>query len=120
MNRLKLLIASSALIFLAGCSTIQEYWPRKHDPVMFNHLVTIEYSLSQVSCESPSWDEVKKNVGVLALYTEYRNDPQRTNIAGLRDHIEKLSNNANKTFCELGKRTAVVRLTAARKAWEGR
>jgi hypothetical protein len=46
-----------AIVFLAlsliGCSTVKKYWPRDHDPVMFNHLVELDRILEAVDCTGP-------------------------------------------------------------------
>jgi hypothetical protein len=41
-------------------------------------------------------------------------------MRGLAKHAEKMNQGGSKTFCELGKKTADGRLSAARTAWEGR
>lgn len=117
MKRLVLLLA---LVCMTGCSTIKEYWPRPHDPVMFDHLVTAEVLTSKVDCEKPNWLPVIERTEVLAKYTEWRGDPQRTNIKGLHDHAVKMGKGGSKMFCELGKKAAIGRIDAARQAWEGR
>ncbi|NBX51324.1 hypothetical protein EBT25_15710 [bacterium] len=108
---------------LTGCSALQsikEKWPRAHDPVMFDHLIRIEFDIGEVNCENPDWKAASKEAALLAKYTEWRGDPQRTNIKGLHDHVVKMSKGGSKTFCELGKKTALGRIDAARQAWEGR
>jgi uncharacterized protein YceK len=40
-----------AVIALSGCSTIKEYWPRPHDPVMFNQLVAVDLAVEKQNCE---------------------------------------------------------------------
>ncbi len=107
---------------LTGCSTIQKYWPRAHDPQMVKMWVETKLSLDQVDCSASErgWDVVYSNSQRLALYTEFRKDPQAENMRGLANHADKMSQGGSKTFCELGKKTADGRLSAARKAWEGR
>jgi hypothetical protein len=56
----------------------------------------------------------------LALYTEFRKDPQSQNMRGLAKHAEKMNQGGSKVFCELGKKTADGRLSAARTSWESR
>lgn len=112
------LIAAS----LTGCSTIQKYWPRAHDPQLVRMWVDTKISLDQVDCaaEDRGWQPVFDNANKLALYTEFRKDPQSENMRGLANHADKMTKGGSKTFCELGKKTADGRLSAARKAWEGR
>lgn len=109
-----------AVLALSGCSTIKEYWPRPHDPVMFNQLVVIDLAIEKQDCEKPTWSEIHPITEQLAKYTEWRQDPQSTNLRGLEKHIERMSKGGSKTFCELGKKTAKQRIDAAKSAWEGR
>jgi hypothetical protein len=107
---------------LSGCSTIQKYWPRAHDPQMVRLWVDTQQSLTAVDCQSDpqGWAPVTQSADRLALYTEFRKDPQMTNMRGLATHAAKMNQGVSKTFCELGKRTAQLRLSAAQTAWEGR
>jgi hypothetical protein len=107
-------------ISLMGCSTIKKYWPRDHDPVMFNQLVELDRILETVDCEGPDWGLVVLSSAQLARYTEWRKDPQAENIKGLHAHAERMSKGGSKTFCEIGKKTAAQRIQAAKSAWEGR
>jgi hypothetical protein len=109
-----------AVIALSGCSTIKEYWPRPHDPVMFNQLVAVDLAVEKQNCENPTWIEVHPIADQLAKYTEWRQDPQATNLRGLEKHVERMSKGGSKTFCEIGKKTAKQRIDAAKSAWEGR
>ena len=116
---MKYLVALS-LVVLSGCSTIKEYWPRPHDPVMFDTLVRVDIAVEQVNCEKPDWAVAQVEATKLARYTEWRSDPQRENIKGLAAHTERMAKSTNKVFCELGKKTAAQRIQAAKSAWEGR
>lgn len=113
-----------AIVFLAlsliGCSTVKKYWPRDHDPVMFNHLVELDRILEAVDCTGPDWGVMEMSSAHLAKYTEWRQDPQAENIKGLHAHVMRMGKGGSKTFCELGKKTAAQRIQAARSAWEGR
>lgn len=120
MNLKNHLILASSFVLLTGCSTIQEYWPRDHDNVMFGNLVELSISIEKVNCENPDWTSANTLAERLARYTEWRGDPQRSNIKGLYEHTQKMSKGGSKTFCELGKKTADRRVQAAKKAWEGR
>lgn len=121
MNRL---VSSFILILaLSGCATVdtvKKYWPRDHDPVMFNHLVEVSLAINDVNCEQPDWSTAQSLARKLAEYTEWRRDPQAENIKGLYNHTERMSRGGSKTFCELGKKTAAQRIAAARSAWETR
>jgi hypothetical protein len=113
-----------AIVFLAlsllGCGTVKKYWPRDHDPVMFNHLVELDRILEAVDCTGPDWAVMEMSSAHLAKYTEWRQDPQAENIKGLHAHVVRMGKGGSKTFCELGKKTAAQRIQAARSAWEGR
>lgn len=109
-----------AVISLSGCSTIKEYWPKPHDPVMFNQLVAVDLAIEKQNCEKPTWTEVHPIAEQLATYTEWRKDPQATNLRGLEKHVDRMNKGGSKTFCELGKKTAKQRIEAAKTAWEGR
>jgi hypothetical protein len=112
-----------AVVLLTGCSTLQDlkqYIPRDHDPVMFNYLVITDIAIKHIDCERADWGEAHRNAEILAQYTEWRRDPQSTNIKGLSAHTERMAKGGSKTFCELGKKTAAQRIEAARSAWQGR
>jgi hypothetical protein len=117
---MKRLVLTVAMVALSGCSTIKEYWPRAHDPVLFNQLVTTDIAIRHVDCERPDWAIAHSATEQLAQYAEWRNDPQTTNLKGLLAHTERMSRGGSKVFCELGKKTAGQRIEAAKSAWQGR
>jgi hypothetical protein len=117
---MKKIILAAAVIALAGCSTVQKYWPRDHDPVAFQLLVNVDIAVDRVDCEQPDWARAERIAERLAKNTEWREDPQAENLKGLHQHVVKMSTNSNKTFCEFGKRTAQQRINAVRSAWAGR
>lgn len=105
---------------ITGCSTIKQYWPKEHDPVMLSQLITIEQELDELDCKKPVWYHVLSAADHLDRYVTLRTDPQQENIHGLHLHIKKMSENTNPTFCSLGKNTAKQRIKAAGMAWGGR
>jgi hypothetical protein len=117
---MKKLLIVCGIVLLSGCSTVQKYWPRPHDPVMFNYLVTADNELRKVDCVSPNWSKVMAQTELVALYATWRKDPQQENIVGLHNHVIKMSQGGSKVFCEIGKKTAEQRILAAKSAWEGR
>ena len=117
---MRLAILAFTLILLTGCSTIKKYWPRDHDPVLFDHLVTASVAVEQVDCTKPDWTSVVDISKHLSRYAEWRGDPQTDNLKGLSSHAERMSHGGSKMFCELGKKTALQRITAAKSALEGR
>ena len=109
-----------AVVTLTGCSTIKEYWPRAHDPEMFGLLVDTDIAIERVNCELPDWSKAVDSSTRLARFSDWRGDPQATNLKGLQTHTERMSQGGSKMFCELGKKTAAQRIQAAKSAWEGR
>jgi hypothetical protein len=117
---MKKLILIASLVVLSGCSTIKEYWPRPHDPEMFGMLVDTDIAVERIDCEKADWTQAVDLSTKLARYTDWRGDPQVTNLKGLQAHTERMSKGGSKMFCELGKKTAKQRIEAAKSAWEGR
>jgi hypothetical protein len=120
---MKKLLILSTVVFLTGCSTIdtvKKYWPRSHDPVMFNNLVATDIAIDHQNCESPTWEKVLPITEQLSRYAEWRGDPQAENLKGLHNHIDKMSKGGSKVFCEIGKKAAKQRVQAAKTALEGR
>jgi hypothetical protein len=113
---MKYLATALLALTLTGCSLL----PRAYDPVMFGQLVVLSLQVEQVDCDRPNWQPVVQQSQALARYTDWREDPQADNLAGLHKHVERMNQGGSKTFCELGKRTAAGRISAARTAWEGR
>ena len=117
---MKKTILIASILLLSGCSTISKFWPRDHDPVMFNQLVSLDINIDKQDCLKPNWVAIKQDAEQLARYTELRNDPQSTNIRKLQQHIVKLSESKNEVFCKLGKDVAKQRINAVSTAWKGR
>jgi hypothetical protein len=116
----KILTICVASLFLSGCSTIAGLFPRDHDPVAFDRLVVLSIQVNEIDCEQPNWQSAVQNSKILALSSEWRSDPQTENLNGLHAHLVRMNSGGSKTFCELGKRTASGRITAAKTAWESR
>jgi hypothetical protein len=119
----KVLLVTSMVFVLSGCAvldSVKKYWPRDHDPVMFDHLVTVEQDLAAVDCKNPNWTKVLYEAARLDRFATLRDDPQKDNLQGLNKHVQKLSTNKNPVFCELGKKTGKQRIEAALSAWKGR
>jgi hypothetical protein len=120
---MKKIALALSILLLSGCSTIdtvKKYWPRPHDPVMFNQLIATGIAIEKVDCEKADWAHSNNLAEQLARYTEWRKDPQSENMRGLQKHTERMSKGGSKTFCEIGKKTAHQRIEAAKSAWEGR
>jgi hypothetical protein len=117
---MKKIILAAILVALTGCSTVQKYWPRAHDPVAFQQLVSIDIAVERVDCEKSDWSAAMNISEQLAKNATWREDPQAENLKGLYQHTVKMSTSGNKTFCEFGKRTAQQRINAVKSAWAGR
>lgn len=112
------LIAFVLAVTLTGCSFIL---PRDHDPVMFSKLVDTKISVSELSCANKdNWQPTIVAVNNLVVYTELRDDPQKDNIKGLKEALEKARNSNNITFCSGILKTSAGRIDAAVKAWRDR
>jgi hypothetical protein len=108
------------VISLSGCAavdTVKKYWPRDHDPVMFDNLVALSIEIERIDCDKADWIRAISMSKQLSRYTEWRADPQAENLKGLANHTERMSKSLNPRFCELGKKTAAQRIEAARTAW---
>lgn len=117
---MRYLITFALILSLSGCTTVKKYWPRDHDPALFDQLVAISIAIDKVNCEEPNWAPVVERTQHLSRYAEWRADPQSDNLKGLSAHAEHMSKGGSKKFCELGKKTAAQRIEAAKTAWEGR
>ncbi len=120
MKKLIVLIFAVALSGCAAVDTVKKYWPRDHDPVMFDNLVSISIAVEQIDCTQPDWSQVVIISNQLSRSAEWRSDPQAENLKGLLKHAERMSLGGSKTFCELGKKTATQRIEAAKSAWRKR
>lgn len=110
---------------LTGCAVVQnikDVWPRAHDPVMVQYWVDTKVALDRVDCDAKptGWAGVVEPARKLAIYTDFRADPQQANIKGLALHADRMAQGGSPMFCKLGIQTANDRLNIARKAWEGR
>lgn len=117
---MKRILLALAVVSLTGCGTIKEYWPRAHDPEMFGALVDVDIAVERVNCNAPDWSKAIDLSTRLARVSEWRGDPQATNLKGLQAHTERMSRGGSQVFCDLGKKTAAQRIQAARSAWQGR
>jgi hypothetical protein len=118
----KLLSTLVLVLALSGCSTVQKLWPRAHDPVLVDRWVSTEIAVANVDCATPTgaWTQAQAAAQHLYALAEFRSDPQADNLKGLWLHTQKMNTTTNKTFCEIGKKTAQSRLAAAQTAWAGR
>jgi uncharacterized protein YceK len=56
---MKKIVLLMAIVALTGCSSIKKYWPRTHDPVLFDHLVAVDIAVEQVDCDKADWNKHK-------------------------------------------------------------
>ena len=114
---MKLFVLAAAVI-LSGCSIII---PKRHDPVMFDQLVTIKVGVDQLQCGEPVyWEIVDNRVHKLEIYTEWRSDPQAAAVKSLRESLKKASESKSKTFCESLLKINKTRIDVIADAWKGR
>ena len=55
---MKKLIIVLSVVYLTGCSTIASIWPKPHDPVMFDHSVSIKVKMDQINCSNRDWGDL--------------------------------------------------------------
>ncbi|NDG32530.1 hypothetical protein EB118_20955 [bacterium] len=121
------IIISLIFLNLAGCAsiqngiqTVQKYWPKDHDPVMFDRALSISMDIDALNCDNPNFDDLIYKSHFLARYAELRKDPQYENLNGLHQHFEKLKSNPKKIFCTFGKTTAKDRMNIVLTSWSKR
>lgn len=117
---MKTLIVVLSALYLTGCSTILSLWPKPHDPVMFDQVVSIQIKMNQVNCSNKEWGDLIDRIHHLKVYTEMRGDPQATNISQLEDATSKAYNSKNEKFCESILSLNKTRIQVIEDAWAGR
>lgn len=120
---MKKLILLSAIL-LTGCSTIAELWPKAHDPVMFDRIISVQIKMDRVDCAEKdvkwNWTQLLDELNHLKVYTEVRKDPQATNIAQLEEATNKAFNSKNEVFCKSIISLNKTRIKVVEDAWRGR
>jgi hypothetical protein len=117
----KLLII--AVIFLSGCSTLSNIttlWPKPHDPVMFDNLVSTKIAVEKLNCDDKNWADAESKIEHLKMYSQLRKDPQATSIEQLQEAIGKAKSSNNKLFCESILKINKARIDVVVDAWKGR
>ena len=109
-----------AVLCLNGCSTITALWPKDHDPVMFDNLVSTKIAVEKLSCDDKNWTDAETKIQHLKVYTELRQDPQAQSIAHLEEAIGKAKKSDNKVFCENILKINKTRIDVVVDAWKGR
>jgi len=117
---LLILLLPSCSTFQSGVETVQKYWPRAHDPIMFDHALTISIAIDNIDCDKPEFNDLIIKSMFLSKYAELRKDPQTDNLKGLHQHFEKLKSNPKKIFCTFGKTTAKDRINVVLTTWSKR
>ena len=117
----KLLLILSVLA-LQGCSIsmISSIWPKPHDPVMFDNLVSVKLAVDKLSCEDKNWSDAENKIQHLKVYAELRKDPQAKSIAQLEEAIQKAKASNNKMFCDGVVKINKTRIDTTVDAWRGR
>ena len=110
-------ILLSAILLLSGCAVI---FPKPHDPVMFDQMVSIHIKVNQVNCSDKNWGDLLDKVHHLKVYTELRDDPQSKAIGQLEEALLKAYNSKNEKFCESVLTLNKTRIAVVEDAWKGR
>ena len=116
---MKRLVLLTAVLLLNGCSVIS-LWPKPHDPVMFDNLVSTKIAVEKLNCEDKNWTDAENKLQHLKVYTELRKDPQATSIAQLQEAINKAKASDKKLFCESILKINKTRIDVIVDAWRGR
>ena len=117
---MKKLILVLSGVYLTGCSTIASIWPKPHDPVMFDHAVSIKVKMDQINCSNRDWGDLIDRVHHLKVYTELRNDPQSKAIGQLEEALTKAKGSSNEKFCDSILKLNKTRIEVVQDAWKGR
>ena len=107
-------------LYLSGCSTLSSLWPKPHDPVMFDQVVSVKLSVDKLSCDDKNWTDAETKIQHLKVYTQLRQDPQAQSIAQLEEAIGKAKKSDNKLFCESILKINKTRIDVVVDAWKGR
>lgn len=113
MKKLILILA----VALSGCAVI---FPKPHDPVMFDQIVSIDVKVNQINCSNKDWGDLLDRVHHLKVYTELRNDPQSKAIGQLQEALLKAQNSKNEKFCDSILKLNKTRIQVVEDAWKGR
>jgi len=108
------------IIVISGCSVIL---PKPHDPVLFDHLVTVKIAVDKLTCESKdlnAWQSASDKIHHLAVYADIRKDPQAQSLNQLQEAIGKARDSKNNLFCENILKINRTRIDVAADAWRGR
>ena len=117
---MKKLLVILVVLCLNGCSLIL-LMPKKHDPVMFDNLVTAKIAVDKLSCEQKDqWNDALEKVNKLAVYSELRSDPQANSVKQLHEALSKARDSKNNTFCENILKINKTRINVVVDAWKGR
>ena len=119
MKKILLLLA---VLSLQGCSIamISAIWPKPHDPVMFDNVVSVKIAVDKLNCEDKNWTDAEGKIHHLKVYAELRKDPQATSIGQLEEALGKAKASNNKLFCEGVVKINKTRIDTVVDAWRGR
>jgi hypothetical protein len=119
---MKKFILLLVVLCLNGCSVmaISALWPKSHDPVMFDNLVSTKIAVDKLSCDDKNWTDAETKIQHLKVYSELRKDPQAQSITQLEEAIAKAKKSDNKLFCESILKINKTRIDVVVDAWKGR
>lgn len=115
----KLLLIPLFVISLSGCSVLA-LWPKPHDPVMFDNLVSVKIAVDNLNCNEKNWSDAETKIQHLKVYSELRSDPQSKSISQLQEAILKAKASNNVKFCENILKINKTRIDVVIDAWKGR
>lgn len=118
-NKMKRLLCLIPVFYLSGCSLLL-LWPKSHDPVMFDNLVSVKIAVDKLTCDDKNWSDAETKITHLKTYSELRSDPQATSIAQLQDALGKAKASNSKVFCESVLKVNKTRIDVVIDAWKGR
>mgnify|MGYP003351307906 CR=1 FL=1 len=113
MKKIILVVA----VVLSGCAVI---FPKPHDPVMFDQVVSIDIAVNKINCSEKDWGNLLDQVHHLKVYTELRDDPQAPAFAQMEESLSKAYSSKNQKFCETLVNLNKTRIAVVEEAWKGR
>lgn len=109
------------VVLLTGCSTVQKYWPRPHDPALARSFVSTKIGIERIECsDKEDWAEVEYEARFLKEYAEFRDDPQKENTVAIVENLKKAKDTSSIKACDIWLNLAKQRLVVLNKAWSGR
>lgn len=117
----KLINSVLIVISLSGCTTVQKYWPRPHDPALAQAYISAKIGVDEIDCTDKSdWSTVEYQARWLNEYARFRSDTQQESTQAIVDNLTKARVTASPKACEIWLNLVKQRLVVLDKAWSGR